>query len=241
MSGTCIYCSSRIDRAKEHCLPRGLGNFRGYHFLRNKICNSCNKPISKAEEQFLRASPEAFYRHLFGIKGRKYHKAVSPFYRGSAGAPPIVMKFLHPESNIEILWEVIPGTMTIYELRQIVMSSKGRTIPIALPQEINSSEKLIQHLKKYNLENAEPAYFCTSLEEWDDMLDMIRKIWPQKSWEKLQLRRSKQKVLVPVKITVTSAYFRAVAKVGFHYFLNVFSHQFTGKEAEFGVRGLQRR
>lgn len=234
MSGMCIYCSSRVDRTKEHCLPKGLGSFKGHHILENRICNSCNKPISRAEEQFLRASPEALFRQILGIKGRKYHKAVSPFYRGSSGAPPIVINHPFPGTDQVLLWEVIPGTSNIIPLRQIGMSSgKEKVIPIPLPTKLDSKVKLIQHLRRYNLENAEPVYFYSPSEEWDNMINILQQIWPNIKESKLPLQKQDTRVIATTKVTVTSLYFRAVAKIGFHYFLYTFSHRFSGRESEF--------
>lgn len=230
----CIYCSSKADKAKEHCLPRGLGNFRNHHILRNIICSACNKPISIAEEQFLRASPEAFIRRVLGIKGRKYHKAISPFSRGSAGAPRLEMMYPYPKTTLEILWEVIPGTKDLVPLRQIGMSlEKGKIIPIPLPAKITSSLDLLKYLREHNLEKAEPVYYFSAPGEWDDLVDIIRQLWPDKKVNRMPMIEDKSTIATPVKITVTSHYFRALAKIGFHYFLAVSRPRFTGAESAF--------
>jgi hypothetical protein len=133
-----------------------------------------------------------------------------------------------------MLWELIPGSRDVCEMRQILMHPKdGDTIPIPLPSCINSSEKLKQHLKKYSLENADPVCLSVPTEEWDDVVSMIREVWPKKRASNIQHGESKTKVRLAVKITVTSLYFRAVAKIGFHYFLSVYSSQFSGAEPEF--------
>jgi len=230
----CIYCSSKADKAKEHCLPRGLGNFRNHHILRNIICLACNKPISIAEEQFLRASPEAFIRRVLGIEGRKYHKAISPFYRGSAGAPRLEMMYQYPKTKLEILWEVIPGTKNLVPLRQIGMSiEEGKIIPIPLPEKITSGSDLLKHLRECNLEKAEPVYYFSAPGEWDDLVDIIRQLWPDKKVNRMPVIEDKSTIATPVKITVTSHYFRALAKIGLHYFLAMSRPRFTGTETAF--------
>jgi hypothetical protein len=81
----CIYCGKEEANSREDYLPRCLGSFRNFGKLENKLCRKCNGAIGKIEEQFCRCGPEAFFRIVKGIKGRKYHKKPSPFYRGSSG------------------------------------------------------------------------------------------------------------------------------------------------------------
>jgi len=234
-SKPCIYCSSIADNTTEHCLPKGLGSFKGHHILKNTICKACNKPISIAEEQFLRASPEAFIRQILGIKGRKYHDEISPFYRGSAGAPPIVIKRPYPGSDIEVLWEIIPGTKTLNPLRQILMTVDNvDVIPIPIPRKISSKDELLDILRERNLEKAKPLYFFGNQEDWQTFQDILTQIWPGRRVTHMLLPpRERLKIQANVKIRVTSLYFRAVAKIGFHYFLSVFSDRFNGSEREF--------
>lgn len=231
----CIYCSSIADKATEHCLPKGLGSFKGHHVLENRICKACNKPISIAEEQFLRASPEAFIRQFLGIKGRKYHAEISPFYRGSADAPPINIRRLYPGSDKEVLWEIIPGTKTLNPLRQIVMTLDNlNVIPVPIPRKISSKDELLDILREHDLEKAKPLYFFGDQEDWQTFQDILTQIWPGLTVTHMLLPpRERLKILANVKIRVTSLYFRAVAKIGFHYFLSVFSDRFSGSEGEF--------
>ena len=199
------------------------------------ICSECNKPISIAEEQFLRSSPEAFQRLVHGIKGRSYHKVISPFYRGSAGASPIVIKYPYPETDYEILWEILPGTKKLNALRQIGMSiDNGEVIPIPLPQKIKSKADLLKYLRKHKLEKSVPVYFFTDPEDWESFQRILLQIWPEKKVKRLDVPRKTRKVYARTTFSFTSRYFRAIAKIGFHYFLSVFPHRFTGSEPEFG-------
>ena len=112
-------------------------------------------------------------------------------------------------------------------------SEKGKVIPIPLPTKLDSKVKLIQHLRRYNLENAEPVCFYSPSEEWDNMINILQQIWPNIKESKLPLQKQDTRVIATTKVTVTSLYFRAVAKIGFHYFLHTFSHRFSGRESEF--------
>ena len=131
---TCIYCQQNPGQGNEHCLPMGFGSFKGHHILPKLICRECNKPISKAEEQLLRVGPEGFIRQVLGITGRKHHEKISPFQRGSSGAPPIEIKHPFPKTKTDVLWEIFPGTKSLYAISQIGMSDKdGKIVQIPIP------------------------------------------------------------------------------------------------------------
>lgn len=118
----CIYCESDGPfKNLEHPLPRCLGEFRDAPRLLDTICTDCNREIGRAEEQFCRAGPEAFFRAWFNVQGRSTHDQVNPFERGSAGAEAIDFVASHPESGLPILWEVNRGEQTIREVRQVVL------------------------------------------------------------------------------------------------------------------------
>lgn len=87
----CIYCNKREADSKEHAIPAafGMDNIKGFSTLDGKLCSECNSYIGNIEEQFLRCSPEAFLRYINDIQGRKTHKKINPFVRGSAGGKPI--------------------------------------------------------------------------------------------------------------------------------------------------------
>ena len=152
---TCIYCQAKTGKGREHCLPLGLGSFKGHHILRNLICRECNEPISKAEEQFLRVGPEGLIRQVLGITGRKHHKKISPFYRGSSGAPPIEIKHPIPKTQTDVLWEILPGTKSLNPIRQIGVSTEdGKVIQIPIHKEVSSKTDLLGILEKHGLEKA---------------------------------------------------------------------------------------
>src|ERR1700691_4868319 len=86
----CIYCHAD-DLTEEHHLPACLGNFKGYVSLFDRVCSKCNAICGQLDEQLCRSGGEAFFRVFLGITGRKTHAKVSPFYRGSSGAPALEM------------------------------------------------------------------------------------------------------------------------------------------------------
>jgi hypothetical protein len=230
----CIYCQSKAEKGREHCIPLGLGSFKGHHILRSLICSNCNESISKAEEQFLRVGPEGFIRQVLGITGRKHHEKISPFYRGSSGAPPIEIKHPFPNTKTDVLWEILPGTKSLKPIRQIGVSAEdGKIIQIPIHKKVSSETLLLGILKKHGLEKAKPVYFFTDSEDKDNFLNILRQIWPDLKVEKVSIPENKEGFYASINVTVTSLYHRALAKIGFHYFLAVSKPRFTGTEAEF--------
>ena len=116
----CIYCGSQ-DLTEEHYLPEGLGRFRGYEKLKNRICKKCQTKCSQLEEQLLRSSLEAFYRKLVGKLGKRRHGNIEIFYRRNADTDPIRIISTYPGQEYPVLWEPNEGEMTLREMRQIVV------------------------------------------------------------------------------------------------------------------------
>src|SRR6266853_2521757 len=111
----CIYCSNEAD-SLEHHLPRGLGNFKGYVALTNRLCGRCNRVCGLLDEQLCRSGTEAFFRAYLCITGRKEHQKVSSFYRGSAGGRRLEMVGTNPQTGSEVPLELV-GENQVRELR----------------------------------------------------------------------------------------------------------------------------
>jgi len=110
---------------------------------------------------------------------------------------------------------------------------EGKIIPIPLPEKITSGSDLLKHLSEHNLEKADPVYYFSAPEEWDDLAAIIHQLWPDEKVNRMPVIEDKSTVATPVKITVTDHYFRALAKIGFHYFLAVSQPRFKGTETAF--------
>src|SRR5687768_5809122 len=119
MGSRCIYCGHEGKLSGEHYLPRCLDTFKGFEQLLDKICAECNNDFMKLEEQLCRSGPEAFFREMLDIKGRKGHQKVSPFYRGSAGGGRLILKGKPLGEDLELDYELNRGTQTVTHLRQI--------------------------------------------------------------------------------------------------------------------------
>ena len=226
----CIYCPSSGPFSEEHALPRSLGEFRGFPPLINRVCAKCNGYIGRLEEQFGRSGPEAFFRKYLNIEGRDTHDEVNLFQRGSAGAKPIDFTALHPETGIEVLWEFNPGEKTVREARQIVfIDDKGRSHLLRIPKWMNNTDQLRAEMKKTGLDpkGKLSARVFASDDEMEWVENLARGLGSEFMW--LPPKPS-AKISNPVAtVHVTDSYFRAIAKIGFHYLLSVVS-TFRGNE-----------
>lgn len=218
----CIYCQSPGPFSKEHALPRCLGEFEGFPLLTDRVCKGCNHTIGQAEEQFCRSGPDAFFRKLLGIDGRSSHKEVNPFERGSAGAKPIDFVALHPELALPILWEWNLGERSVREVRQIVLiDGQGQSHPLRISTWMREPSQLRQAIAVLGLAEIQRAHFFASDEETPWVESLVQGLGRHFEWLPTQPSST---IANPVAtFSVTDAYFRAVAKCGFHYFLAVAS------------------
>jgi hypothetical protein len=230
----CIYCGSTGPFNKEHALPMCLGEFKGFPPLIDKVCINCNKEIGKFEEQFGRSGPEAFFRKYLNIEGRNTHGKVNPFERGSAGAKPIDFIACLPGEDIEILWEPHLGEGTVHEVRQIVfIDDKGKSYPFRIPNWINNTDQLREEMKKFGLPppgEKISARVIVPYDEKERVENLVKGLGTNFEWLPPQPPVEIKNFVA--KFQVTDFYFRAIAKIGFHYFLSVFN-TFYGNEYYF--------
>jgi len=218
----CIYCDSIGPFSKEHALPRSLGEFSGFPLLIKRVCTKCNEDIGRLEEQFGRSGPGAFFREYLNIDGRDTHNKVNPFQRGSAGAKPIDFTALLPGEDIKVLWEFNPGEKTVREVRQIVfIDDKGKSYPLRIHKWMNNTDQLRTEMKKIGLDlkGKLSARVFAPYDEMEWVENLVRGLGTEFMWLPPQ---PSAKINNPVaKVHVTDFYFRAIAKIGFHYLLSV--------------------
>jgi hypothetical protein len=219
----------------EHYLPRELGTFEGFRPLLARTCDRCNNKIgNETETQFLRTGPIAFFRWMIGVNGRD-GPPPSPFYRWAGGAPPIYVSGRVPEFPWDLLWETHRGTENCFPLRQLVVEhSIGGFAPIPiLDSDKGNPESVRRRIREMGFENSRPVQASATPEERERVTDIVAALGgscPELSTTEFQPRR----VELSAAIAVTSAFFRAVAKIGFHYALKMLP-DLTGHEPEFAA------
>lgn len=234
---TCIYCTSQgpFGRREEHTLPRGFGEFKDAPILKGRVCTKCNNEIGQFEEQLCRSGVEGFFREYLGIEGRSSHQRVNPFLRGSSGAAPIDFIAEHSQIGCPVLWELNRGERTVREVRQVILIPEhGESQALRIPDWMKTSEELRKEIEKLNLGKLKEVRYFAAEEE----LSLIKSIVQSLGSDILELPTEERLVVTNpiIKVSVTSSYFRAIAKVGFHHFLAL-CPEITGSEMEFdGIR-----
>jgi len=216
----CIYCGAN-DLTEEHPLPRGLGKFKGYVPLADRLCCRCNGICGQLDEQLCRCGSEAFFRKFLGISGRPGHNEVNSFYRGSSRGGRLEMFGANHETGEEKELELVAPD-SVRELRCVKLVAEDdseHTIPITdgmTPEEFRKKVtslgfKLFKH-----------ATISAASEEisWVEPLFHGFKIEGKAQW--VQPMGPIMYGPFTIKFTVTDRYFRAIAKIGFHYFLTKF-------------------
>jgi hypothetical protein len=225
----CIYCPEPAD-SLEHPLPAAFGEFEGAPLLDDRMCTLCNNErLGVLDEQFTRCGPEAFLRRFYGVQGRSSHDEVNSFYRGSAGGQRLEMKTNDPKLGIEVLVECENGTFR--QLRQLVFIEKsGKThhLPIrdgTSPEQLRAAFNGLSVVEPYDVH----ILYDPDKEVWVQRL--INETWPQAKFGEGNLVSTNSNGAV-VNVKLTDRYFRAMAKIGFHYFLTQFT-QYSGHESMF--------
>jgi hypothetical protein len=231
----CLYCPEPA-LSLEHILPAALGEFESAPLLRNRICSTCNNRLGLLDEQMVRSGPEAFIRRYYNITGRPGHDCVNPFYRGSAGGQRLEMKVLDPNLGFELLVARTDGNYR--QLRQLVFieQATGRTGHIPIGDKM-TPEQLRAAYNRLELAPPLDMHLICGPEEEQWVQDLVRATSRGTSFGSGTRGTTMYGAGVAISFGLTERYFRAVAKIGFHYFLSQLP-QYTGQEPKFAkIRG----
>src|SRR5450755_1140976 len=230
----CLYCSAP-GNSLEHALPAAFGEFRDAPNLENRVCTSCNNTrLGVLDEQVVRCGPEGLLRRYYAVRGRDSHDAVNAFERGSAGGHRLDVKSMDEAIGLEVALEIENGHAQ--QMRQIIfVEESGRVhhLPIrkgTTPGQLRARYTEIGVTRPL----ADVSFFCSPEEKiWVEKL--IQETWPGTTVGPSALGSTTYRGFVGT-VVLTNRYFRAIAKIGFHYFLTQFP-EYTGHERIFsGVR-----
>lgn len=128
----CIYTQpglcdgSQPLHPKEHYLPAALGNFKNDVRLRDYICTRCQHNFSSLEDVFMHHGPEAFFRQVVGVRGRKKHRKKDIFYDRTASMPPLTVVAQQPGQDFTLLWQ-IDSISEGRQMKQLVFRDEQNT------------------------------------------------------------------------------------------------------------------
>lgn len=245
--GLCIYCSTNEADADEHWIPRALGSFQGYEPLTDRLCQDCNEHLGVLDEELARTGIVGFARALHRVRGRRRHRKVNPFYygvmKGKHYAPSLMMTAGHGR------WRIL-GEIANFEgrkpalkpMRQLVFRTRAGAIQ-CVPFPRYRAAKMRVLLRRWEIQDTDELVevYLSDDELFNETShgDTIRGAIGR-PFAGVAVRFGLADTegtfeQVPARFTVTKEYARAIAKVGFHYFLYVFPHLARGDEAEFGA------
>jgi hypothetical protein len=233
----CIYCGETRPPGKEHVLSRTLGTYRGLGTLTRHLCRNCNERLGKLDEIFARTGPEALFRHMAGVAGRKHHRVVNPFYFHLSVQGGLRAMGKHPEYPFDVLWEVERGAgRQVAEARQIIFRRpNGYHEAIAIPP-TGVKVFLTDEINRRNLAGCEPVAFFAGRSEDDPEFVEIKKALEELSETKgtIKTRTGVPGHVITMRAAfgITRDYLRAIAKIAFNYML-LQRPQYTGAEPMF--------
>lgn len=229
----CIYCKTRQADSDEHYLPEFLGKF-SYEPLVLRVCTKCNNTIGDiAEREMSRGGPEGVnrFRHAMSPRrrgGRKKKPQQSPFRTGE-------LRHLakDPDTGYTVLWQPGDHKGAVKVASQLIaIDANGhQQEPILIPPSVTTGAELLALLAR----NGDPAI----VPKWQAIAakgdeTRLRAIFAELGWSRdLQPRVGGRLSSPSIYMgTIGLGYFRALAKIGFHYALK-FIPTLVGDEEEF--------
>jgi len=232
----CVYCGSINPKwAKAHVMPRLMGTFENQPTLTKRVCAACDREIGQCEAIIAKCTIEAVLLKHIGIIGRHKAKSPSAFRRGHSGHPPIRMTTIIPGYDSEIRVEPIGDSNNVDILPQIILiDGQGNREEVVIndPNCISIGEwsLLVRKCLSGGVKQLEAIVS-------NEQAILIKHILHQfgitfDCRDDAKISPFQKRVLVKGSMTYDERYFRAAAKIAFHYFL-CHSNLFKGSEEEF--------
>lgn len=224
----CLCCAAPPNSI-EHPLPAAFGEFENAPLLHDRLCRECNRRLGQLDEQLARSGPEGFLRQFYGIKGRPSKgESVNPFLRGNAGGRRLEMKSYDQNLGMDVLLEIQNAVPR--QLPQVIFVKDGQAHHVPLSN-TTTPDQLRNSYNELGITQPEDVRFVCDMEEMVWVEPLLHAAWPETNHE-LKGETATTYNGATVDIVLTNRYFRAVAKIAFHYFLTQFP-QFTGHESMF--------
>ena len=229
---TCLYCTAEAI-SLEHVLPAAFGEFKDAPNLNNYICACCNNgPLGLLDQQIARCGPEALLRKFYAVEGRAEHIKVNPFARGSAKGQRLEFSTFDREVGVEVNLEIENGNVTQLCEMIFVETASGKVHHLPLRENMTPTE-LREGVARLEVVAPFDARFSCYPREREWLQKLIKEVWPAVilSEGKLMSNIIERPV---AKFVMGERYFRAIAKIGFHYFLTQFP-KYSGREEIFAT------
>jgi hypothetical protein len=234
-SARCIYCGSPFDNARgegDHVVPAALGEFANLRRFRG-MCLGCNNDIGKSEAQLLRCGPEAFMARVAIPPQRRGGEGKA--WSGAMGAPPPEM-FTH-RHGAKLIVRPIMGDPLNRELVDCidVIDQHGNHHPIQIFKGM-SAVSIRQRIKALRIDGRFNVHFSVSAENgaWFD--GIADELWPDADRTEFPMTDvGCSPGWGSVAFSMHDHYFRALAKMAFHWYLCYNKSGVRGDEPEFAA------
>lgn len=244
MTDGCIYCGSS-EYSDEHWIPRGLGTFRGYTPLVERVCEACNRRLGRLDEELVRTGIAPLYLTRLGVAGRTSHERRNPMYFRAGGTEPPNKLTQVRSDGVTVLREPfrdVNGRDSSRVLRQLIVRHRdGHAVPVPFPPDCTEA-RLLQSLTNKDLRDGVVEEFYTSDADIEaaeplrlvaNVEALLNRVFPQFRLRVWHGQQSGGPATHEFSSAVTLDYFRAVVKFAFHYFLWAAHRVCDGNEPEF--------
>ncbi len=218
---TCIYCGDSVSLAKrhgDHIIPVQLGEFRK-DVLFKRICRVCNSNVGKSEQQLLQCGPESFFRYIVRPNVPGGRKRGRSHGKGAAGAPSPKHTFDHNDQRrlVKPPQDNSGNVLTIDQI--IIHDEQGNEYFIKLFPGMRAKQ-LQNRINRNGIKRIHSLRFECGQNQWDEYKELIKEVYPGADIEELEpMTKGIHRGKWGVTFTVNEHYFRALAKIAFHYYL----------------------
>ena len=230
----CIYCgASTLDRKQgDHVVPARLGKFKNDAMLRfYGLCRRCDSMLGRYDQELISKGPEPFILNMLEPTIERSHRATS---RGK------VVSF--EENGVRKKAVIHSGKeFEATSPEQLIYTdSQGNNHPVQLNPNMTSAglEKSITRLKKSlsdGVQLTDKVHMSVDGPNRDHYLTIMRERRPEMKVGEFSVTPpgTTNDVEMRHEMLLTADYFRALAKIAFHYYLINSPRGLTGGEKEF--------
>lgn len=228
----CIYCGAIVDPSRgegDHIIPKAFGEFR--HDTRfRRICTDCNTKIGRSESVLIRCGPESFYRAR--VFSQILPDKTFMFSTGAEKLRPPKLLMDHPDLGMLISENRLIDDASPPVDQISIRSADGSMNYVRLFPEMTPASLTKQVVALDVSANSEMCLSCDDT-HWERYKTLIEKALRMKIQDVSTMAAGRHTFKSRISVIVNELYFRALAKIAFHYYLVHRGGGIRGDEADF--------
>jgi hypothetical protein len=142
------------------------------------------------------------------------------------------MKSFDQTLGVEVELEIIKGNQARQSRQLIFKEASGTVHHLPIPDDLRDPARLRAAFDKLGTREVIEGRVIYDPEESSWVEPLIKAVWPDVTFSEGELAATSYTQGATIDIELTDRYFRAIAKMGFHYFLTQFP-QYSGAEPLF--------